>query len=512
MATIQDILKQAFGLHHAGNLRQAEILYRRVLDAEPNNAHALCNLGVLINQAERPDEAIDYLRRAVALQPEVGEVHNNLAMAYLGSQDVRAGVAEFREALRLKPSSARLHVQLGQALLELGELDEALALAKEATRLEPGFPAAFGMLGQLAGQDRYTLSDDEIRQIEAILQGRRLSLENAVALHFTLAGYHDRKGETDAAFRNYQRANELQREIYRRSGRPFNRQQHTDQIDTLMAAFTPDFFERAQGAGADPAHWHPPFGNTSERPVFVVGMVRSGTSLVEQILASHPRVFGCGELKNMGQIASSFYTACMQGIDAATVDELAERYLRRLGRDCGPEALRVIDKMPHNYLHLGAIAVLFPRARVIHCRRDPMDTCVSAFVQPFNDIPYATSLEDLGFYYREYERMMAHWRNVLPLPVYEVVYEELVAEPERVSQEMIIFCGLEWDERCMRFHDNPRAVRTMSKLQVRQPVYRHAVAKWKRFEAYLQPLREALAGREKPTSPSPDGTFPQKQC
>jgi tetratricopeptide (TPR) repeat protein len=494
MATIQDILKQAFQVHQAGNLRQAEILYRQALAIEPNNPHALCNLGVLINQAERPDEAIEFLRRAVALQPEVGEVHNNLATAYLAAQDVRAGVAELREALRLKPDLARIHVQLGQALLELGELDEALSLAQQAMRLEPGFPPAFGLLGQLSGQGRYAFIDDEIRQMEDLLQGTRLSLEDAVTLFFTLAAHHDRKDETDAAFRRYQRANELQREIYRRAGKSFNRKQHRAQIDTFMAAFTADFFERARGVGTDPSHWHPPFGNTSDRPVFVVGIVRSGTSLVEQILASHPQVFGCGELKNLAQIASSFYTACMQGIDAGTVNDLAERYLLRLARDSGPEAIRVIDKMPHNYLHLGAIAVLFPHARVIHCRRDPLDTCVSAFVQPFNDIPYATSLEDLGFYYCEYERLMAHWRKVVPLRMHEVVYEELVAEPERVSREMVAFCGLPWDDRCLSFHSNPRAVRTMSKLQVRQPVYKHAVARWKRFEAHLRPLRNALAG------------------
>jgi hypothetical protein len=239
--------------------------------------------------------------------------------------------------------------------------------------------------------------------------------------------------------------------------------------------------------------------------VFVVGMVRSGTSLVEQILASHPQVFGCGELKNMSRIAGAFYNACVHGVDAQSVHDLAEEYLRRLGRDCGPEALRVIDKMPHNYLHLGAIAVLFPRARIIHCRRDPMDTCLSAYLQPFNDVPYATSLEELGFYHGEYERLTEHWRKVLPLRMYEVVYEELVAEPERLSRQIVAFCGLEWDERCLDFHTNTRAVRTMSKLQVRQPMYARSVGRWKRFEVYLGPLRDALAGHS-------GGTFPGRRC
>ena len=495
MDTIQDIMTNAFRIHQTGDLRQAELLYRQALAIEPNHPHALCNLGVLINQAERPDEAIDYLRQAAALQPEVGEFHGNLATAYLAAQEVPAAIAAFREALRLKPASARIRGQLGHALLELGQLDEARTLALEALELEPGFPPAFGVLGQLATHGEYAFSEEEIRQMQALLKTGRLTLEHAVTLHFTLAGYWDSKGETDIAFRAYTRANEIQREIYRRSHRAFDRQNYRAQTDMLMAAFTVEFFERARPDATATGSFDSSFGNLSERPVFVVGMIRSGTSLVEQILASHPCVFGCGELKNMSQIAGSFYNACLQGVDAATVGELADRYLRRLTRDCGPESVRVIDKMPHNFLHLGAIAVLFPRARVIHCRRDRMATCVSAYLQPFNDIPYATSLEDLGFHYLEHERLMEHWRKVLPVRMHEVVYEELVADQERISRELVAFCGLDWEDRCLTFHGNPRPVRTMSKLQVRQPMYTRSLAGWKRFEAYLEPLRQALSGQ-----------------
>ncbi len=154
----------------------------------------------------------------------------------------------------------------------------------------------------------------------------------------------------------------------------------------------------------------------------------------------------------------------------------------------------MIDKMPHNYRHLGMIAVLFPRARVVHCRRDALDVCVSAYFQNFGELPYATSLTDLGFYFRQYERLMEHWRTVLPLRMHEVVYEEMVANQERVSRDLIAYCGLSWDERCLEFYKLTRAVRTASKLQVRQPIYTHAVARWKRYEAYLQPLRDELAG------------------
>jgi tetratricopeptide (TPR) repeat protein len=478
-----DPFTRAAQLHQAGRLRQAEQLYREVLAADPSDAHALSNLGVLLNQADRSDEAVVYLRRAVALRPGDAQLHSNLAVAYHGARDVPSSAAAYREALRLNPAAAPIHVYLGQVLLELGQAEEALACGREALRLRPDFPPAYGLLGDLVGQGRHRFADEDIRRMRALLDGGGLSEDHASLLSFALAAHWDKQADCAEAFRCYRRANDLQREAFRRAGHAFSREQHRGRIDGLIAAFTPDFFARAR-----------PFGVASERPVFVVGMVRSGTSLVEQVLASHLRVFGCGELKDIEQLAPAFHAACLAGLDPATAHGLAERYLRRLSRLAGDEAVRVVDKMPHNFLHLGMIAVLFPRARVVHCRRDPLDVGLSSYVQNVQ-LPYATSLEDLGFYHREYERLMAHWRRALPLRMHEVVYEEMVADPGRVSRDLVAFCGLPWDDRCLAFHQNPRPVQTLSKLQVRQPIYTHAVARWKRYEAHLGPLQEALAGR-----------------
>jgi hypothetical protein len=222
---------------------------------------------------------------------------------------------------------------------------------------------------------------------------------------------------------------------------------------------------------------------------------------VEQILASHPQAFGAGELQDIKQITVTLnrdprlpggYPACMALVDRETLGGLAAQHLEHL-RQLGGDALRIIDKMPHNYLHLGLIAAMFPGARVIHCRRDPLDVCVSCYCQNFRDVNYASSLEMLGFYYRQYERLMQHWRNVLPLPIHDVVYEELVADQERVSRELVRFCGLDWDDRCLSFHETERAVQTASKVQVRKPIYASSVQRWKKFERHLQPLVEALA-------------------
>jgi hypothetical protein len=232
-------------------------------------------------------------------------------------------------------------------------------------------------------------------------------------------------------------------------------------------------------------------------------MMRSGTTLAEQILASHPRVYGAGELPLLGRLIESLprrlgtgdgYPEAVRRLDRATTRALAAEHQQRL-KGLGGAAERVVDKMPANFLALGLIATLFPRARIIHCRRDPIDTCLSCYFHDFGpSIPYTLDLRHLGLYYRAYERLMAHWAAVLPVPVFELRYEELTADQEAVSRRLVAFCGLEWDERCLRFHETRRVVRTASQLQVRQPLYRGSVGRWKRYEAFLQPLRDALAG------------------
>ncbi len=484
-------MTKATELHQAGNLREAEQLYRQVVATDPRHIYALNNLGILASQGDRHEEAIMYLRRALAVDPSVAEFHGNLAIAYKSAHGAAASLAEFREALRLKPNSAQCHADLAEALLELGQLDEVLSLAREALRLDPEYPPAYGVLGQLAGQGRYELTDDDIAKMKALLAKPDQRTESAALLHFTLANWWEKQGDYDTAFQDYLRGNELRREIYRQQGRAFDPDGYCKQINAIIAGFSPGVFDKTRGMGVN-----------SERPVFVVGMVRSGTTLVEQILSSHPHVFGCGELKDIDHIGLHFYPACVKGITAPMVRRMADAYLQHLVQLGGSEPARVVDKMPRNFLHLGMIAMLFPNARVIHCRRDPLDTCISAFVQNFQHVPYGTSLEDLGLYYREYARLMEHWRKILPLRMYEVQYEELVADQERITREMIDFCGLKWDDRCLRFYKNTRPVKTVSRLQVRQPIYTKSVARWKRFEKYLQPLRDALAGTTSAASAS----------
>ena len=267
-------------------------------------------------------------------------------------------------------------------------------------------------------------------------------------------------------------------QVYRKENKLFDQAKHRSLVDNLIAVFTPEFLEKTRKFGID-----------SETPIFVVGLVRSGTTLVEQILASHPEVHGAGERKEIDQLAVTMHTQiqgaepyplCLDRLNPGMARSLAYGYLQRLAVEAGT-ASRIVDKMPHNYLHLGLIAMLFPRGRIVHCRRDPMDVCASAYFQNFKWMTHAASIDDIAFYYREYTRLMEHWRRVLPMPIHEVVYEEMVADTEAMSRKLVSACGLEWDERCLAFYRTKRTVQTASKLQVRQPIFNRSVGRWKPF-------------------------------
>ena len=253
----------------------------------------------------------------------------------------------------------------------------------------------------------------------------------------------------------------------------------------MLATFTPQFFARASG-----------FGLETEQPVFIVGLPRSGTTLVEQILASHSRVFGAGELRYCDETFQSLPKAmnrndtpfdCLPDLDRETARRLAQRHLDRL-RALDARALRIVDKMPENYQYLGLIRVLFPRSRLIHCRRDLRDVALSCWMTNFASVPWACDAEQIVSHFEEYSRLMDHWRKVLPAPPLDVVYEELVEDPEGVARRIVKWCGLEWEPGCLRFYETRRPVRTASALQVRRPIYKSSVGRWKNYEKSLGEL------------------------
>jgi tetratricopeptide (TPR) repeat protein len=321
--------------------------------------------------------------------------------------------------------------------------------------------------------------DDAIVLLEKSLTQSDLTQRERQQIHSVLGKLYDKSGAFDKAFENYRKSNALKQGL-------FDLQNHIRFIDKLISVHSKEFMASASRADT-----------STDLPVFIVGMPRSGTSLVEQILASHPAVFGAGELDDIRQISvalpsllgvSSPYPECLERNNPHSLNKMVDRYVDRL-REFSNNAAHITDKMPLNYLYLGLIDLLFPSARVIHIVRNPLDTCLSCYFQEFTTTnSYAYDLESLGAYYKQYERIMEHWKNVLKIRMLEVKYEELVDDQENISRQIIDFCGLDWDDRVLRFYETKRSVATPSFDQVRQPMYRNSIERWKNYERHLGPL------------------------
>jgi tetratricopeptide (TPR) repeat protein len=479
----------------AGKFADAHRAFRQALDLRPDYAEACLNLGMTCQQLGQVAPALELYEQATRLNPSSAAaplLRAKLLANQAGAEAAAGAVASYREVLRLIPSNAEVHADLAALLLEEGRWDEAAHHYREALRLDPANSSA---LSQVAIYGMFPLSEIELERLRVLADEPRRPRADAARLHFALGAVEDRAAAYDRAFAHFQKANAIRHALSRDDNQAFDARTHRVWIDQMIASCDRTYFERIRH-----------FGRNTERPVFIVGMLRSGTSLVEQILATHPQVHGAGELFEITRLAIGLparlgseeerpgqegYPACLKRLDAPTALALADEYVQHLNR-LGGAAARVTDKMPTNFEHLGLIAALFPRARIIHCRREPLDVCLSCYFQHFGSMYFTCDLEDLAAFYLDYERLMAHWRAVLPLPLLEVAYEDLVSDPETVSRRILAFCGLPWDERCLAFHQTLRRVRTMSMAQVRQPIYQRSVGRWRHYAAHLQPLLKAL--------------------
>jgi tetratricopeptide (TPR) repeat protein len=473
-----------------GHFARIEAQLTETVRAEPDNAQAWFDLGIVRVSLDRIDQAIEPFRTAVRLRPNFIDAYLHLAGAEQQLRDTDAAVECYRDALEVDPDHVVARSNLGHALKVAGRTAEALVEFQAILRRFPDDTQALYPVCELAVEGHYRLTDEEKQRLETLADRTDLPLEDQCRANYALAQLCDKADDCDRAFEYARRGNATRAEIDARLGAVFDPDEHKDFIDRTIAFFTPAYFERVRT-----------FGVASELPVFIVGMMRSGTSLAEQILASHAQFHGASELRDIGLMVVNMPARlgtrqrnpeCLTRLDAATTRTLAEGHLQKLAR-LGGDATRVSDKHPYNFLYLGVIATLFPRAQIIHCGRDALDTCLSCYFRNFNDpFPFRHDLRHLGMYYREYERLMAHWQTVVPVPIFELPYEELTAEPEVMIRRLVAYCGLEWDDRCLRFYETQRPVRTASALQVRKPMYRSAVGRWKRYEKQLQPLLEAL--------------------
>lgn len=510
-------------LRRLGRLDEADESYRRALEIKPELAEAYESRGSLLLARGKFDEAIESYHAALDLRSDMLLAKCGLAAALKELGLGFRAEACYREVLQLDPEYIPAYMGLGRLFLDIGIFDAALENYQRALELDPDHASAAAEtvvvlermgrvseaweilqpLLQWEGRDRTVValayadvSRHVGRQAEALqmlkdVLGRadelRLSDRQRLLLYFAAGRLLDHVGSYDEAFECYRSGNQLY-------WADFSCKDLAETVTRHVAIFNEDFMRRAPRAR-----------HGSQRPVFIVGMPRSGTSLVEQILASHPDVYGAGEMEDINWMAISLpstlasskgYPDCVTEMTEEVCDRLAAQYLERLAAIAPEAALRVTDKMPGNYFHLGLIALLFPGARIVHCVRDPLDTCLSCYFQSFiqaNNHQYAYNLEHLGCAYRQYRRLMGHWNAVLDLPIMEVAYGDLIRDQERVTRDLLAFCGLSWDERCMHFYESKRRVVTASYDQVRRPLYSSSIGRWRHYEKHLEPLRRALS-------------------
>ncbi|HET7673934.1 MAG TPA: sulfotransferase [Gammaproteobacteria bacterium] len=563
--TIAEAMQYALALHKQDEhekIAQAEQIYRRVLVADPENPEALHFLGLVAHQFKQSDAGIDLMRRSIELRPDSALFHRNLAgvlrerksypeaveayrralelqpdypevqtkLAELHAElgDTEAAAACYREMLAYHPQSANLHHQAAMGFIELGDQDAARECTEKALELNCRFADAYNTLGivlsnrgefdaaaeqyrkaiainprncqphfNLTTVRRMARDDAELQALEKLHDNiAKLSRDDAVLLEFALGKAYEDIGEYDRAFERFTAGNRLKRESM-----PYSSERQAAFFEDMCRVFDAGMFERHSEAGSD-----------STVPIFILGLSRSGTTLIEQIIASHPQVHGAGEVKALYQSIDVLTQGVVEDVDVpgqlerlddAQLRQIGDDYLRRL-QALAPDSPHITDKLPGNVVMTGLIHTLFPRAPLIFVRRDPIDTCVSCFNRLFTvGHHFSYDLADMGTFYVMYDKLMRHWLEVLPEGrALEVRYEDVVEDFETQARRIIEYCGLPWDDACLRFHENSSRVRTASLYQVRQPIYKSSVERWRRYEKHLGPLLEALAPvlKDKPSS------------
>jgi tetratricopeptide (TPR) repeat protein len=497
-----------------GKVLQAKHCFNKALEINPNATQVLIHLGNLSREQGKADEAMRYYQNALQKNPDSVEAYNNIGNIFQDRCKFSKARDAYKKALQIKPDYLDACFNMGAVMQKLGKHKAAAEYYQKALKLRPGFTEAIAALADV--DEKQGNYDQALQRLTPLISfpnplpsvaatygtlcrrlGRQHEGCNLIEklinkplppirrqeLLYVLGDMYDDLEQYNKAFEYYQLANQSRPS-------PNNCKQHREYMLSLATAFSATNMPKLPRAT-----------QTSSRPVFIVGMPRSGTSLVEQILASHSGIHGAGELPYMAELLSDLPGLLEKGIiypeDVATftgsdMNRLAAYYGNRMDKH-SKSARLITDKMPHNFLHLGLIELLFPDAHIIHCRRNPLDTCLSIYFHNFNaNHPYANDLVNLGAYYRAYEELMKHWRSVLNIQLLDVDYERLISNQEEVTRELLEFCNMDWDPNCLKFHETGRIVNTPSYDQVRRPIYKSSIGRWKNYSSHLDSLKDIL--------------------
>ena len=488
---------------------QAEICYRKAIEITPDYAAAHSNLGIAQKELGRLAEAKDSVKRSLELMPDDADAHNNLGAILLDMGLFDQAEYSCRRALQIAPDHIKAHNNLANTLMELMRLDEAELSYKRALsfasddvdalhglanlHLERGgvaearsmyeqilkdHPADVAVRYSMALSQKSREGDGNFAALVMLAQGNAfLTRQDAIFQHFALGKCYDDRADYRKAFMHYSEGARLKRSML-----DYDADRAALRFAKVAHDFDHEAMTRLQGAG-----------NFSDLPVFVLGMPRSGTTLIEQMISSHPDVHGMGELGELLKIVERGGAGAERQSERAKIARWGAEYISAMQMRA-PGAKRITDKIPTNFFAIGLIHAMLPNAKIIHVRRSPLDTCLSCFTQLFNRAhEYSYDLAELGGYYVGYAGLMEHWRRVLPEGAFlEVDYEDVVSDLEGQARRMVEYCGLEWHEACLDFYRNARPIQTASVMQVRQPIYRSSVGRWRHYEPYLAPLIDAL--------------------
>mgnify|MGYP001823974479 CR=1 FL=1 len=487
-----------------GDQGEATSWYQKAIQLDEHSIYAHCGLARIIRDNGNAERALEILTPLLDQAADSPDLQLALGNTHWDDGDAGAALHHFRLALELQPEQVSLHARIAQVLSSSGDVEEAIAEHRLALENNPNCIAS---LNGLAVTRRGKLAPDSVQTMEKMLENDRLRSGALASLHNGLAFYYDGVKQHETAARHMQLANRHQWQSRSRRGWTYDPDKYADYVSALIETFDRGYFERIAG-----------LGNPDRTPVFIVGMPRSGTTLTEQILARHPRVLGIGERNFAGQAFHAFtqpagdmdtgFLDCFRQPDADKITDLATQYLARLDglkqKSGTPDAARVVDKLPDNYSLLGWILTLFPNARIIHCRRDPRAVALSCWMTQFGSIRWACNEAHLVERIRQYRRLMAHWRSVIPDRFIELDYENLVADQEAESRRLIDWIGLDWDDSCLSFYESDRLIRTASITQVREPIYNRSVEKWKAYEPWLPDLLGPLTDMVNRSNNAPD--------
>ncbi len=476
-------IAKALDLLNAGDFAGADRVCRRVLETDTRNHQAMVLLGQVGSKDGRHDEAVAMLSRAVTLAPRNLDYQVKYGEVLATAGRLKESLLRFDKTLELKPGYPTALAGKADVYLRAREPEKArrlLAPFVEAGTEDVGMALAFARVARGAGQN-----DEAIRVVSRHLNDDT-TWPVRQSLWFELGAAPEASGRFDEAFDAYTRGNGVNPAVW-------DPVAVSRWYDGVMATF-----DRDTVVGL------PRASNASSLPVLIVGLPRCGSTLVEQIIDAHPQAHGAGELPFLNDVLVGMserigstvpYPQCVRDLDQADIDALSRSYIQRL-RSLAPSADRVCDKQLSNFQYLGVVAALLPGARVIHVRRDPLDTCLSCYVNRFapGTPAYLSDLRSLGLFYNDYRAVMEHWRGVLDIPMLELDYEQLVADPDGECRRLVEFCGLPWDDRCLRFFESKREVLTLSRDQVNRPIYASSVGRHRNYQKHLGPLRDALAG------------------